>query len=514
MSQQVPITTAPPPTATTPTGAGITAAIVALILAMMLATLDNMIIGTAIPTIVGELGGLDDLSWVITSYTLATAASTPIWGKLGDMYGRKGVFLASIVIFLVGSALSGLAQDLGQLIGFRALQGLGGGGLMVSAFAIMGELIPPRDRAKYQGVMSAAMGATMIGGPLVGGLITDHFGWRWCFLINLPIGLVGLTLVATGMRLPARRAQGRVDYLGATLLAFVISVVVLVSAWGGTRYDWGSAVIVGLGLAAVLATAGFLLVERQAREPVLPLGIFQVVNFSLATVIGLLVGFVLFSTMTFLTLYQQAVQGASATNSGLLLLPVLLSMVVVNVIVGQWITKGLRLRTVLRVGSALMTVSLFLMATMGTGTSRLVAALYMVVLGAGMGCLIQGTLLLSLDSVGMRNLGVASSTATLSRTVGGTLGVAASGALFAHQVQQSLAARGPEVASAVSGDAVQLTAAAMARLPEGVRVAYEHAVADGARLVFVAAALLSVAALLGSWFVRQRALAPAPTDAA
>ncbi|RGC65126.1 Multidrug resistance protein 3 [Micromonospora sp. MW-13] len=512
MSQQVPSTTAPPPVAATPAGGGIAAAIIALILAMMLATLDNMIIGTAIPTIVGELGGLDDLSWVITSYTLATAASTPIWGKLGDMYGRKGVFLASIVIFLVGSALSGLAQDLGQLIGFRALQGLGGGGLMVSAFAIMGELIPPRDRAKYQGVMSAAMGATMIGGPLVGGLITDHFGWRWCFLINLPIGLVGLVLVATGMRLPVRRAQGRVDYLGATLLAFIISVVVLVSAWGGTRYDWGSAMIVGLGLAAVLAVAGFLLVERQAREPVLPLTIFRVANFSLATVIGLLVGFVLFSTMTFLTLYQQAVQGASATNSGLLLLPVLLSMVVVNVIVGQWITKGLRLRTVLLVGSALMTASLFLMATMGTGTSRLVAALYMVVLGAGMGCLIQGTLLLSLDSVGMRDLGVASSTATLSRTVGGTIGVAASGALFAHQVQQSLAAKGPEVASAVGGEAGQLTAVGMARLPEAVRVAYEHAVADGAQLVFVAAAVLSVAALLGSWFVRQRALVPTPSD--
>ncbi|MFC8850065.1 MULTISPECIES: MDR family MFS transporter [unclassified Micromonospora] len=484
-------------------GGSITPAVVALVLAMMLATLDNMIIGTAIPTIVAELGGLDDLSWVITSYTLATAASTPIWGKLGDIHGRKGVFLTAIAIFLVGSVLSGVAQGLGQLVGFRALQGLGGGGLMVSAFAIMGELIPPRDRARYQGLMSVAMGATMIGGPLVGGLITDHFGWRWCFLINLPIGLVGLLLVATGMRLPARRIRARVDYVGATLLAFVISAVVLLAAWGGTRYGWGSPVIVGLGLATVLALIVFVLVERHVHEPVLPLGVFRVANFSLATAIGLLVGFVLFSTMTFLTLYQQAVQGASATNSGLLLLPVLLSMVLVNVVVGQLITRGMGLRTVLLVGSALMTVSLLLMVSMDTGTVRALSVAYMVLLGAGLGFLIQGSLLLSLESVAARDLGVASATATLSRTVGGTVGVAASGALFAQQVQHSLAERA--VAADLAGNAAQLTAASMARLPEAARSAYEYAVADGTRLVFVLTAVLSGASLLASWFIRQQA---------
>ncbi|BFU42708.1 MDR family MFS transporter [Krasilnikovia sp. MM14-A1004] len=496
---------------TAPPQGGIRAAIVALILAMMLATLDNMIIGTAIPTIVGDLGGIDDLSWVVTSYTLTTAASTPIWGKLGDMYGRKGVFLASIVVFLIGSVLSGLAQDLPQLIAFRALQGLGGGGLMVSAFAIMGELIPPTSRAKYQGIMSAAMGLTMIAGPLVGGLITDHAGWRWCFLINVPIGIAGLAMVAVGMHLPKHRAQGRADYLGAVLLASAISGVVLMSAWGGTRYAWQSPVIIGLLLAIVLTVTLLLLVERRAAEPVLPLGIFRDRTFALATLIGLVVGFVMFAALTFLSLFQQTVQSASATNSGLLLLPVLLSMVVINVVVGQLITRGLGLRTVVLLGSALMAASLLLMATMGTGTTRATAAGYMLLLGAGMGCLIQGTLLLSLDSVAPKDLGVASSTATLSRTVGGTIGVALSGALFAHEIAQSLAHAG--VAVAAGAGQAQLTAAGLARMGEAARTAYQHAVVDGARAVFLLSGLLSLTALLASWFVRARGAGPAAPGA-
>jgi EmrB/QacA subfamily drug resistance transporter len=505
------LTRMPSPTAGTGPP-GLAVAMIALMIAMALATLDNLIVGTAMPTIVGELGGLQRLSWVITSYTLATAASTPVWGKLGDMYGRRGVFLSAIALFLLGSGLSGLSQSMAQLIGFRAIQGLGGGGLVVNAFAIMGELVPPRNRARYQGMMSAVMGVTMIGAPLVGGFVTDHYGWRWCFLVNLPIGAVGLALAAVGMRLPTRRAQGRVDYAGAALLTVVISALVLISAWGGTEYAWGSGVILGIAALSALAAWGFVVVERRAAEPVLPLGIFRSADFSLATVVSAVVGFVLFTTMTFLSLFQQAVQGASATNSGLLLLPVLLSMVVVNVIVGQSIGRGVSLRTILVVGSALMTASLFLLASMGTGTTRFTAACYMLPLGAGMGCLIQGTLLVSLESVGLRDFGVASSTATLARTVGGSLGVAAMGAVFAHQTQQALLARGESGGVVPVGKPTQIDAASLARLPGQARQAYEYAVAHGTSAVLLLTAGLSVLGLLASWFVRRPSAPPVRPD--
>jgi EmrB/QacA subfamily drug resistance transporter len=319
-------------------------AVFALMIAVMLAMLDNMIVGTAMPTIVGELGGLEHLSWVVTAYTLTTAASTPLWGKIGDMYGRKGVFLTSILIFLAGSVTSGAAQTMSQLIGFRALQGLGAGGLMVGAMAIMGELVPPRERGKYMGMMAGVMSFAMIGGPLVGGTLTDHLGWRWAFYINIPLGAIALTLVTTLLHLPRHRSQGRIDYAGAALLTVGITAAVLVTSWGGTEYDWSSGTILGLGGLAAASVAGFLLVERRASEPVLPLGVFRSRNFSLVTLIGFLLGFVMFGAMTFLPLYQQSVQGASATNSGLLLLPVLLPMMVVSVVTGRATTRTGRYR--------------------------------------------------------------------------------------------------------------------------------------------------------------------------
>ena len=296
--------------------------ILALMIAMLLAMLDNMIVGTAMPTIVGELGGLEHLSWVVTAYTLATAASTPIWGKLGDMYGRKGTFLTSIVLFLIGSALSGMAQDMGQLIGFRAIQGLGAGGLMVGVMAIIGDLVPPRERGKYQGMMAGVMAVAMIGGPLVGGTITDHLGWRWSFYINLPLGAVALAMVTAVLHLPKKeRTKARIDYLGAGLLTVGITSIVLVTTWGGTEYAWDSAVIMELIAIGVAALTGFFFVETKAAEPIMPLHIFRSRNFSLMSVIGFLTGFVMFGAVLFLPLYQQSVQGASATNSGLLLLP-------------------------------------------------------------------------------------------------------------------------------------------------------------------------------------------------
>ncbi|MFE7229005.1 MFS transporter, partial [Nocardioides sp. NPDC057577] len=314
--------------------------VLALMITMLLAMLDNLIVGTAMPTIVGDLGGLEHLSWVVTSYTLATAASTPIWGKLGDLYGRKGIFLTSIVVFLVGSVLSGMAQDMGQLIGFRAVQGLGAGGLMVGVMAILGDLVSPRERGKYQGMMAGVMAFAMIGGPLVGGAITDHLGWRWSFYINLPLGAIALAMVTTVLHLPRKeRSEAKIDYLGAALLTVGITAIVLVTTWGGSEYAWDSAVIMELVALGVASLVGFVFVETKAGVGFMPLHIFRIRNFRLMSVVGFMAGFVMFGAVLFLPLYQQTVQGASATNSGLLLLPMLLAMMVVSLVAGRVTTS-------------------------------------------------------------------------------------------------------------------------------------------------------------------------------
>ncbi|MFD6110711.1 MDR family MFS transporter [Streptomyces yangpuensis] len=491
--------------------------LMALMIAMLLAMLDNMIIGTAMPTIVGELGGLEHLSWVVTAYTLATAASTPIWGKIGDMYGRKGSFLTSIVIFLIGSALSGMAQDMGQLIGFRAVQGLGAGGLMVGVMAIIGDLIPPRERGKYQGMMAGVMALAMIGGPLVGGTITDHMGWRWSFYINLPLGAVALAMVTAVLHLPkpAERQRPKIDYLGAALLTVAITSTVLVTTWGGTEYAWGSAEIIGLIAVGVLTTAAFLYVETRAAEPVMPLHIFRSRNFTLMSVIGFLVGFAMFGGVLYLPLFQQSVQGASATNSGLLLLPMLLSMMAVSLVAGRVTTNSGKYKIFPIVGGGLMVVGMFLLATMDTGTTRLVSGLYMAVLGAGLGFLMQITMLVAQNSVEMKDMGVASSSATLFRTLGGSFGVALMGSLFASRVTDTMSERlGPEAAGAAGS--AQLDAASLAKLPEAVREAYQHAVAAGTHSAFLLGAVVGVLGFLAAWFVKEvplRGAGPSPADA-
>ncbi|MFF8191972.1 MDR family MFS transporter [Streptomyces bobili] len=477
--------------------------ILALMITMMLAMLDNMIVGTAMPTIVGDLGGLEHLSWVVTSYTLATAASTPIWGKLGDMYGRKGAFLTSIVIFLVGSVLSGMAQDMGQLIGFRAVQGLGAGGLMVGVMAIIGDLVPPRERGKYQGMMAGVMAIAMIGGPLVGGTITDHWGWRWAFYINLPLGVVALGLITAVLHLPKKRSQARIDYLGAGLLTIGITSIVLVTTWGGTEYAWSSARImelIGIGVATLV---GFLFWQTRAVEPILPLHIFRSRNFTLMAVIGFITGFVMFGATLFLPLYQQSVQGASATNSGLLLLPMLGAMLVTSMVAGRITTSSGRYKIFPVVGGALMIVGLYLLSTMDTGTSRFTSGVFMAVVGLGMGCLMQITMLVAQNSVEMKDMGVASSSATLFRTLGSSFGVAIMGALFNSRVQDAMSERAGALGSRITEQSAQLDAASLAKLPAPAREAYQFAVSDGTHAAFVLGALVAVVALVAAVFVKE-----------
>ncbi|MFF0014389.1 MDR family MFS transporter [Streptomyces sp. NPDC005374] len=477
--------------------------LLALMITMMLAMLDNMIVGTAMPTIVGELGGLEHLSWVVTAYTLATAASTPIWGKLGDMYGRKATFMTSIVIFLIGSALSGMAQDMGQLIGFRAVQGLGAGGLMVGVMAIIGDLIPPRERGKYQGMMAGVMALAMIGGPLVGGTITDNWGWRWSFYINLPLGVVALGLISVVLHLPKKRAKAGIDYLGVVLLTVGITSIVLVTTWGGSQYAWSSARImelIGIGVASLI---GFVFWQTKAAEPIVPLHIFRSRNFTLMSIIGFITGFVMFGATLFLPLYQQSVQGASATNSGLLLLPMLGAMLVTSMVAGRVTTNTGRYYVFPVVGSVLMVIGLYLLSTMDTGTTRFTSGVFMAVVGLGMGCLMQITMLVAQNSVEMKDMGVASSSTTLFRTLGSSFGVAIMGALFNNRVQDVMSERAGALGSKVTEQSAQLDAASLAKLPAAAREAYQYAVSSGTHSAFLLGSIAAVFALVAAVFVKE-----------
>ena len=490
-----------------------------LLIAMLLAMLDNMIVGTAMPTIVGDLGGVNHLSWVVTSYILATTASTPIWGKLGDLYGRKGIFMASIVIFLAGSAMSGVSQNMNELIGSRAVQGLGAGGLIVGVMSIMGAMVPPRERGKYQGMFAAVMAVAMIGGPLVGGTITDHLNWHWIFFINLPLGAVALVVVALTLHLPKQRSEARIDYLGAGLLTVGIVALVLVTTWGGQTYSWGSwQIAVSLVLAAV-SLAWFLRVQQQVaqrgQEPVLPLHVFRSRNFSLICALGFVVGFVMFGAITFLPLYQQSVQGASATNSGLLLMPMMLGMLVVSLIVGQAVTRTGRYKIYPVIGTLVMTGGMLLLSRLDVDTSKTTSALFMVVLGAGMGFLMQITMLVAQNSVPLKDIGVASSSSTFFRSIGGSFGVSLFGALFSSRVTDTMAQRlGASGSQAVDGHA-QLSPAMLGNLPAPVRDAYDHAVTSGVHSIFLWGALISVAGIVVAVFLEEVPLraTPKPTEA-
>ncbi|MGW5363657.1 MDR family MFS transporter [Actinopolymorpha pittospori] len=472
-----------------------------LLLAMLLAMLDQLIVGTAMPRIVGELGGLDHLSWVVTAYVLTSTVSTPLYGKLGDLYGRKRLFLGAIVLFLVGSALSGLSQSMAQLIGFRGLQGLGAGGLIVGVMAIIGDLIPPRERGRYQGYMAAVMAGATIAGPLLGGFLTDHLSWRWAFYINLPLGVVALALVASTLHLPRHKISHKIDYLGAGLLTVAATSLVLVTTWGGTEYAWASAQIIGLGVLGVAAVIGFVFAERHAVEPVLPLRLFRDRNFAASTLMGFLVGFAMFGAVTFLPLFQQTVQGASATNSGLLLLPMMAASLVISLVVGTVITRTGHYRTFPIIGGAVMTVGMFLLSLLDVHTGKFALSVYMVVLGVGMGLLMQVTLLIAQNSVELKDMGVASSTSTFFRSIGGSFGVSLFGAIFANRLADSLAGV-PGADKLVSGGSAHIDPATMNAMPDAMKEPVFQAIASGMHTVFVWAAPFAFAAFLLGWLIK------------
>jgi len=469
-----------------------------LLLAILLAMLDNLIVSTALPRIVGTLGGVAHLSWVVTAYILASTITTPFYGKLGDMYGRKKFFITAIIIFLVGSALSGLSQSMAELITFRALQGLGAGGLMVSAMATLGDLVSPRERGKYMSYMMVVMMLATIGGPLVGGVITTDFSWRWIFYINLPVGGAALIYLMAVLHVPTKRVQHRVDYLGGGLLAVAATAVILLATWGGTEYGWGSFEIVGLALLAVATTAGFLFTERRAAEPMLPLHVFRNRNFSLAMVLTFLTGVAMFGAMTFLPLYQQTVQGASPTISGLMLAPMMLGVTITSILAGQVTTRTGKYKMFPILGGAIMGGGMYLLTQLDVNTTRTTSGLYYVVLGLGMGFIMQMVSLIAQNSVEQRDMGVASSARMFFQQIGGSLGVAAFGAIFASRLTDSLAS-GAGTGGHVSIGGADLDPATVNSLSGPVRqdvfVAIAHAVQGVFMWALPAAVLIFVLAL-------------------
>jgi EmrB/QacA subfamily drug resistance transporter len=412
----------------------------ALMLGMLLAALDSTIVSTALPTIVGDLHGANHLSWVVVAYLLASTVSTPLWGKLGDQYGRKVFFQSAIVIFLVGSMLCGLAGNMMMLILFRALQGLGGGGLMVGAQAIIADIVPPRDRGRYSGFFGAVFGAAIVIGPLLGGFIVEYWSWRWIFFVNVPVGIVALAVTATALPAAGQRVRHVIDYAGSLALTVAASALILFTSLGGTSFAWLSGQSIALLVGGLVFTGVFIGIERRAREPIIAPHLFANRVFSSASAIGFVVGFAMYGAMTFLPVYFQNVRGATPTNSGLRLLPMMVGLFGASIITGQLVARGRKYRPFPIAGTAVMTVGLAFFGTIGVSTSSTRIALYMFILGVGIGLVMQILVTAVQNAVDPSDIGAATAGANFFRSIGGSFGTAVLGALYTNELARKYAA--------------------------------------------------------------------------
>ena len=471
----------------------------ALMLVMLLASLDQTIVSTALPTIVGELGGLAHLSWIVTGYLLATTIVTPLYGKLGDLLGRKIVLQSAILLFLAGSALCGMSRSMIELIVFRAVQGLGGGGLMVTTMAAVGDIVTPRERGRYQGLFGAVFGVSTLIGPLIGGYFVEHLSWRWIFYINLPLGLLSVLVIGWTFHTPARRRRQSIDFTGAVLLAVFLTAVMLLTTLGGQSIGWLSPWSGILIACAAFGFAGFVLVERRATEPILPLSLFRNRIFVVSCAVGFIVGLAMFGAVTYMPLYLQIVSGVSPARAGLALTPMMAGVLVTSIASGRIISQIGRYRVFPIAGTAVMTVGLALLSTLNVASPPWLTSVYMLVLGLGLGMVMQVLILAVQNSVDYADLGVATSGANLFRSIGGSVGVAAFGAVFAANLANGLAARMPAGASLPAS----AEPAAIAALPPAIKAVYLQVFAAALHPVFLFAAIVAAIGFALTWLLQE-----------
>lgn len=473
-----------------------------LMAGMFLAALDQSIVGTALPRITSELGGLDKLSWVVTAYLLTQTASTPLWGKISDLYGRKLIFQTAIVIFLAGSLLSGLSESIGMLIAFRAVQGLGGGGLFALALATMGDVVPPRERGKYGGYFGAVFGTSSVLGPLLGGFFTDGPGWRWIFYINIPIGIAALIITTSALKMKHVRRDHTIDYFGATTIVTAVSAFLLYTSWAGPDRGWFSALGVAFIAAGVLLTAAFIYVEGRAAEPIIPLELFRISVFRTSNFYSFILGFAMFGAIVFLPVYLQVVHGYSPTRSGLAFLPMVVGIFSTSISSGVVMSKTGRYKVFPILGSAMVIVALYLLSTLTVGSPYWQAAIYFWMFGAGLGFSMQIVVTIVQNAVDRKHMGTATSSVAFFRSMGGTFGAAVFGAILTARLTAHLSDTLGSNASGISGSDTS-NVEKIKHLAEPVKSLVLRAFADSLHDVFVWAIPVVLIALVTAFFIKE-----------